>query len=170
MWFFSKPKQPPAASTPPVEQACGWQYNDANSQYKAKNDCVIRAIAIATDQPHQDIKVALEVYQRAFVAQQKQKNQSQYRLSHSVLNGVYEVVFAKYLAELGFIEVKHKFRMVPSEMPKGVFIARSRKHIFTVKDKVVQDTWPSHLSLEYRDNRPTGRKIPRTIYRYWTKR
>lgn len=112
-----------------------FKYNDggrASSGFKGKTgDCVTRAIAIASNLPYK------EVYNELFK-----------RAKGTPRNGVKRKIYEQYLKELGFqwittsgIGVGCKIHLDPKELPEGIIIVRLSKHLSTVIDGVINDTY-----------------------------
>lgn len=131
-----------------------WVYNDGGRKeagYKGTtNDCVIRAVAIATSLPYKqvyrDIKKLLGKGQ-------------------SPRGGVPKKVYKKYLQSLGWEWVATmRFgegcttHLNEDELPSGILIVEVSKHVVCVIDGVLQDT--SDCSREGK----------RCVYGYYTKR
>jgi hypothetical protein len=93
-------------------------------------DCVVRAIAIATEKPYREVYEALS------------------KSGKSPRNGVRRSVYEKYLASLGWkfyptmgIGTGCKVHLKASELPKGRIICRVSKHLVAVIDGVIHDTY-----------------------------
>lgn len=130
-----------------------WQYNDGSrdNYFKGKKvgDCVIRAIAIATDKDYlevyKDIKEQNKLYaenHRDYVA--KEIN----RKGPSPRNGVWKEVWKPYIKSLGWwgcptmgIGTGCKVHVKSEELPKGRLILNLSRHLTTMIDGVVNDTY-----------------------------
>lgn len=159
----------------PVE----YQYNDggrAEAGFKGNaDDCVTRAIAIATKKPYQDVRKELMECKKKWMNTSRSRHAKSCKTS-SVRNGTERDVWKPYLESLGW--VKHnqiKFgssnrkELVKENLPEGTVIVQVRKHIMTVIDHVVHDTWDSRETNVWDDGRPTNATKPKTIISYWTK-
>ena len=123
-------------------------YNDggrAAAGYKGSTgDCVVRAVAIATQQPYQTVYDALA---KGMGTQRKSKNDP---TSHkSVRNGVSvrRKWFKEYLTKLGWtwtptmgIGTGCKVHLVYDELPVGRLIVAVSKHYTAVIDRQIHDT------------------------------
>lgn len=103
-------------------------------------DCVVRAIAIATGKPYQ------EVYDAMFEGSRHLKLLRE--RGKSPREGVSRKVYDKYLKALGWTWVPTmqigsgcKVHLKSDELPKGTIIARLSRHVCAVIDGVVQDTY-----------------------------
>lgn len=124
-------------------------YNDggrAAAGYKGHaGDCVVRAIAIASGKPYQEVYDALN---RAAKSQQPLRGSYMPRhLKSSSRNGVYRKIYEPYLLALGFkwtptmkIGSGCKVHLVADELPSGTLIVAVSKHLTTVIDGVIHDT------------------------------
>ena len=130
-----------------------WEYNDGGRSkvgFKGDaGDCVVRAIAIATDLPYDkvyyDLAEANREYakgKRNYVAKYIQKRGSTAR------NGVYKQVFRPYIESLGFKFVPTMsigsgctVHLKANELPSGKIICSVSKHLVAVIDGVIQDTF-----------------------------
>lgn len=140
-----------------------FEYNDggrAEAGYKGQaNDCVVRAIAIATEQPYK--KVYKELYAL------NRKNNGRYLLGRnpSPRNaGTAMRTIKEYLAELGWkwtptmgIGTGCTVHLHPKELPAGRVIVRVSKHMTAVINGVVHDTYQP------------DRGGSRAVYGYFTK-
>lgn len=110
-----------------------WQYHDggrAEAGFKGKtNDCVTRAIAIATGKPYKEVYDELSK-------------------DRSARMGVYKTTYRKYLIRLGytwtptmFVGQGCKVHLKSEELPKnGTLIVSVSKHLTVVIDGVLYDT------------------------------
>jgi hypothetical protein len=139
----------------------GYNYNDGGrkrSGIATNNDCVIRAIAIATNIPYH------KVYNDIYMLSLKERPSKVYQSTNLITTGVRPTTTKKYLASLGWkwtatmgIGTGCKIHLKKDELPKGVIIARVSKHIVTVIDGVMQDVTDC------------SRNGTRCVYGYWTK-
>jgi len=111
-----------------------YEYNDggrAEAGYKGDTgDCVVRAIAIATKKPYQD------VYKQLYEMSDK-----------SPRLGVKKKVYHTFLEQLGWVWTPTmkigsgcKVHLIAWELPEGRLICRLSKHLTAVIDGVVNDT------------------------------
>jgi hypothetical protein len=121
-----------------------WIYDDggrAAAGYKGEaGDCVVRAIAIASQLPYQ------KVYDDLFRAAKEQRLIR--RRKRSPRDGVYKQVFRRYLEELGwkFIPTMSigsgcKVHLRADELPQGRVVVSVSKHLVAVVDGVVHDIY-----------------------------
>ena len=130
-----------------------FKYNDGSrdNYFKGKDagDCVIRAIAIATDKDYlevyKDIKEQNKLYaenHRDYVAKEIKRN------GPSPRNGVWKEVYKPYIKSLGWwncptmgIGTGCKVHVNPEELPKGRLILNISRHLTAMIDGVVNDTY-----------------------------
>lgn len=129
-------------------------YNDGgrSEYYKAKHvgDCVTRAIAIANGW---DYKFTYDLVKR-------------YNGGETPRNGVSKIVYKKLLADYGWEWtpccgkgiIDSNIHMSASELPDGIVICRLSKHLATVIDGVLYDTYDC------------TRNETRKVYGYWIKK
>lgn len=125
-------------------------------------DCVVRAIAIATGLPYQ------EVYDRINSHAETErpgarKGRSRGKRS-SARDGVWRVTYDKLLKELGWKWVPTmsvgsgcKVHLRADELPKGKLVVKCSKHLVAVIDGVIHDLYDP------------SREGTRCVYGYWTK-
>lgn len=137
---------------------CEFQYHDggrADAGYKGTTgDCVVRAIAIASGKPYQEVYDALFEIGRTLGLKKP-----------SPRTGVKRKVYDQYLASIGWswtptmqIGSGCQVHLTAEELPEGTLIARLSGHIVAVKDGVVYD------------NQDPRRDGTRCVYGYWTER
>ena len=137
------------------------------SQYfktKTNNECVVRAIVIATGMNY------LEVYNELSERQKVWANTSRSKRAKTCLkkgasiskNGVYDEAWKPYLDELGFVYTATmgigtgcKVHLKAEELPSGTVICNLSRHVVCVKDGVVYDT------------HDCTRDGTRCVYGYW---
>jgi hypothetical protein len=113
--------------------------------YKGKaGDCVIRSIAIATEKPYQEVYSEIFELQKKYQSTRRKKS----RGSASPREGVHKEVYHPYLLKLGFEWVSCmqigsgcKVHLKADELPSGVIIARVSKHLTTLIDGIIHDTF-----------------------------
>ena len=143
---------PFARSAPAKEQALGFCLNDGGRDaagFKGgAGDCVVRAIAIATQLPY------LQVYEDLRVANQTYADQRNDKLARrlnakgaSPRNGNHRNVFHNYILCQGFdwvptmkIGAGCQVHLLANELPTGKLIVKVSKHLTAVIDGVIQDT------------------------------
>lgn len=122
-----------------------FQYNDggrSESGFKGirqPDDCVCRAIAIATDKPYREVYDLLNEKAKAS-RKGSRKNRS------SARNGVFKELYRPLLEELGWAWVSTmqvgsgcKVHLRSDELPSGIIICKVTKHLVCVKDGVIHD-------------------------------
>lgn len=119
------------------------------------NDCVTRAIAIASQRPYKE--VYNEVNRIA-------RNERRKRNRSSARSGVHKVTTRKILKELGWVWTPTmgvgtgcKVHLIKSELPHGRVIVQLSQHVCAVVNGVVHDT-----------HDPT-REGTRCVYGFWEK-
>lgn len=103
-------------------------------------DCVVRAIAIATDKPYKEVYDEINVLAHGFRAGSRGRKSG-------ARNGVYRQVYEPYLKSLGWkwTPTMHvgsgcKVHLQANELPRGRIIVRLSRHLAAVIDGVVHDT------------------------------
>ena len=150
-----------------------FQYNDGGRQaagYKGNTgDCVTRAIAIATGKPYQEVYDALNELGRSEHTGKRKRGKS------SARNGVYKATYHKYLVSLGWqwtptmhIGSGCKVHLIDGELPGGRLIVSVSKHLTSVIDGVINDTFDPQRSTIFTEN-GIQRIAGRCVYGYWTK-
>lgn len=122
------------------------------------NDCVVRAIAIATEQPY--IVVYRDVNSQA-ANERWSKNR---KTKSNARTGVHKPTWKKYLRSLGWvctptmgIGTGCKVHLREGELPAGRLIVQTSRHLVAVIDGVINDTFDP------------SREGTRCVYGYWTK-
>lgn len=116
-----------------------YTYNDGGRNaagYKGEaNDCVVRAVAIATGREYKDVYRELA------------RIMESYGHARSARNNIPNKIVKKYLTDLGFEWVPTmgkgtgiQVHLRESEIPEGTLIASVSRHLVTIKDKVIHDT------------------------------
>jgi hypothetical protein len=127
-----------------MARRCKWVYDDGGRRsagYKGTaNDCVVRAIAIATERPYQEVYDAINEH-----AQLERPRKGSRR--SSAREGVYRRTYERYLASLGWtftptmsIGSGCKVHLRADELPKGRIVCTVSKHVVAVVDGVIHDT------------------------------
>jgi hypothetical protein len=121
-----------------------WQRNDggrAAAGYRGDaGDCVVRAIAIATNRPYQEVYDGINALRDSMRQTHRVKKSS-------ARDGVSRVVYERYLKSLGWRFVATmkigsgcKVHLRKRELPDGRIIVRVSKHMTAVIDGVIHDT------------------------------
>lgn len=137
-----------------------FQYNDGGRKESgyigSAGDCVVRAIAIATELPYQ------KVYDDLFILNKNQHGKL--RGASPRDGGTKKYTIKKYLNAIGwkftptmFIGSGCKVHLKENELPKGRIICNVSKHFVAVIDGVINDTYPC------------DRQETRCVYGYWQK-
>lgn len=102
--------------------------------YKGKTgDCFVRATAITTKKPYQEIYDAvIELGKKERIGKNKTKR------SHP-RTGVYRTCAHKYLLANGFEWIPARIKI--TDVPLGIIIVNLRKHYAAVINGVLYDTW-----------------------------
>lgn len=137
-----------------------WQYNDGGRKaagYKGEaNDCVVRAIAIATERPYQEVYATLNDLAKNERIGTRKKRHSSSR------DGVYKTTTARHLARLGWkwtptmgIATGCTVHLKADELPSGRIIVSLSRHFAAVIDGILHDTYDG------------TRNGTRCVYGYW---
>lgn len=120
------------------------------------SDCVVRAIAIATQKPYQDVYNAINT-----VAKSERKGKRK-RGKSSSHGGVYRFTYQRYLESIGWkwTPTMHvgsgcTVHLKPDELPMGRIVVSLSKHLAAVIDRVLHDT------------SSCSRNGTRCVYGYW---
>ncbi len=137
-------------------------------------DCVTRAIAIATGESYADVRDDLMSSTSDFRSTSRSRAAKKAK-SNSVRNGTLNKVYRAYLESIDWKRValqkfgdSKRYYMTADDLPMGIVIVEMRKHLVTVIDHVVQDSWDSRTTAKWIDGVPTDIQTPRTITAYWT--
>ena len=123
----------------------------------ATGDCVVRAIAIATEKPYREVYGSINLLARDERPRGKRRSVAR--------NGVQRSTYHRYLTSLGWIWTPTmrigsgcKVHLTDGELPRGRLIVRVSKHITTVIDGVIHDTHNPQrgATIWYRQDTPTG--------------
>ncbi len=131
-------------------------------------DCVVRAIAIATQRPYREVYEAVGAAVRATPPTKRRKEK------RSARDGVYKTTYHNFLLERGWrwtatmgIGTGCKVHLCAAELPAGRLICAVSKHLVAVIDGVIHDTYdPRRISWG-----PDLRKqtATRCVYGYYSK-
>lgn len=122
-----------------------FQHNDGGRSaagYKGSTgDCVVRAIAIATGKPYQDVYDALNYLASSERTGKRKRGTSNAR------TGVYKYTYRKYLEHFGWtwhptmqIGSGCKVHLRADELPSGRLVVSVSRHMVAVIDGVIHDT------------------------------
>ena len=136
-----------------------WVYNDGGREVAGfrgrANDCVCRAITIATGLSYRD------VYGDLNNSAQQERRRDGYRSSARL--GVFKATYKQYLARLGWVWVPTMrvgqgctVHLRADQLPGGPLIVSVSRHLTTMMYGVVHDT------------RDPTRGGTRCVYGYWT--
>lgn len=157
-------------------EAKGFIHNDggrAAAGFKGNTgDCVVRAVAIASGLPYQEVYDALSEGCRTQKLTKRSKPKS------SARNGVYvrRKWFRDYMASIGFkwtptmrIGSGCKVHLCAEELPAGRLIVSVSKHYTTMIDGVIHDTHDPRRENEFywADGRISIMR--RCVYGYWSR-
>lgn len=156
-----------------------FQYDDggrAAAGFKGSaGDCVVRAIAIASGRPYQ------EVYDDLFVLNRRAGGRKGNPKRCSPRDGNTSTkTIRRYLAGLGWrwvptMEIGSgcKVHLTESDLPTGRLVVRLSKHLTAVVDGVIHDTYdPQRFAFDglTEDEKIEGVGASRCVYGYWTKK
>jgi len=133
--------------------------------YKGEaGDCVTRSISIITGLPYQEVYDELFSRSKVFAKGRSKAAKNLAKRGCSPRNGVLKKVYEAYLKELGYVwfPTMHigkgcKVHLRDDELPKGRIIVRVSKHLTSVIDGVLHDTYDC------------SRGGTRCVYGYFTK-
>lgn len=129
-----------------------FNYNDggrAAAGYKGDTgDCVVRAIAIATGTPYQEVYDDLTKHRETYMLNHNDRIAKRIEeRGSSPRNGTARNVYELYLATKGWVFTPTmkigqgcKVHMRKEELPAGRIIVRLSKHLAAVVDGITQDT------------------------------
>jgi hypothetical protein len=129
----------------------------AAAGYRGKaGDCVVRAIAIATQRPYQ------QIYERVNRAALRERTGKRKRSISNARTGVYKSSIHRVMQELGWewtptmqIGSGCIVHLRPDELPPGRLVVSVSKHLTAVIDGVIYDT------------HDCSRRGTRCVYGYW---
>lgn len=144
-------------------------------------DCVVRAIAIASGKPYQEVYDTLHASARDINERRRKYFKPRGRVSPR--NGVKRKVYEPYLLSLGFkwtptmkIGQGCKVHLVADELPSGTLIVAVSKHLTAVINGVIHDTYNPQRGKTYwygEGDHAAGREPrispDRCVYGYYTK-
>lgn len=151
-------------------------YNDggrASAGYKGKSgDCVVRSIAIATQQSYQTVYDELYNLNSKFMESSRSKVAKRIRKTNGTpRNGNFKDIYRPYLESLGWKWVPTmtigsgcRVHLCEGELPSGIVIAKITKHLVTIIDNVIHDTFnPQRVTIQ------EDKIIHRCVYGYFVK-
>jgi len=164
-------------------------YNDggrAAAGFKGSvGDCVVRAIAIATQMSYREVydlvnSIAKESPKHRLI---RSCGKIRYRSRSSARDGVLKNDTRKIMARLGWTWIPTmqigsgcKVHLLASELPKGRLVVQVSKHLTAVIDGVIHDTYnPQRGEIAYMKAGPDGRAVvdhvspERCVYGYYLK-
>ena len=123
-----------------------FEFNDGGRQkagFKGHTgDCVTRAIAIVTGKPYKEVYDTINTMSINERITKRKKKKSNAR------TGVFRKTYQKYLESLGYVWIPTmqigqgcKIHLRSDELPSGHLIIRVTKHITTMIDGVINDTY-----------------------------
>lgn len=128
-------------------------YNDGGSGKSKQRDCVVRAIAIATEQPYADVCNRIN-----YLAD------NEYFDGSDANAGVHKTLYKDYLTALGWtwtptmgIGTGCTVHLRDGELPMGRLVVSVSRHLVAVIDGVINDT------------HDCSRNGTRCVYGYWHK-
>jgi hypothetical protein len=144
----------------------------AAAGFKGKTgDCGVRAIAIATGQPYQQVYDEIN----ALAKERERVKWGRKAVSHRRSNsrtGVYKRLMDIYLAGIGWRyvgtwdgEMPWRAQRDTARFPAGPIILNKRKHYIACQDGTIRDTYDSTQARNFE----TGELVPEgcAIYGYW---
>ena len=132
-----------------------YKYNDggrAEAGYKGHaRDCVVRAIAIATETPYQEVYDGLKKANQEYADSRRTRKAKRIKSKGTTpRNGNYRDVYQPYLESKGWLwkptmKVGQgcKVHLKADELPSGKIICRLSRHLVAVVDGIVNDTYDS---------------------------
>jgi hypothetical protein len=140
-----------------------WQYNDggrAAAGYKGRTgDCVVRAIAIATERPYQEVYDAINELGKG------ERTGSRKRGKSNARTGVHKPTTRRYMVSLGWEWVPTmtigsgcNVHLRDDELPMGRLVVMVSRHAVAVIDGVIHDIYEP------------SRDGTRCVYGYFQKR
>jgi hypothetical protein len=126
------------------------------------DDCVCRAVAIATGRPYREVYDAFNELGRG-ERQRTSKRTGKAKKKSAARTGVYTPTLRRYMADLGwawtptmFVGQGCKVHLRADELPPGRLVVNCSRHIVAVVDGVVHD------------NHDSTRDGTRCVYGYWS--
>lgn len=136
-------------------------------------DCVIRAIAVATEKDYK------EVYNDIYEATRKYAETRNNKLARHLRNhpnkmspreGVYKEIYRPYLESLGWKYISDRQRLNCNKFKSGTYICRVTRHMTVVKNGKLYDSWNCSMARDGYDK--YGNYFPskvRTAFHHYVK-
>lgn len=153
-----------------------YQYNDGGRAAAgfagAAGDCVVRAVAIATEQPY------AQVYEALANVNAGARSRSRIAGKRSARSGVLvgTAGFKRYMQSLGWVWTPTMrigsgctVHLTDGELPAGRLIVSVSKHYTAVIDGVIHDTHDPRRTTLYYEDGVIVRRSERCVYGYWEK-
>lgn len=114
-----------------------YSYTNEGKSINERNDCVVRALSIFLDRPYYEIHAELKRFGR----------RNRCGTNPKTLNKAFE----KYGLIKTFVSPKPTLKQFIKEHPKGKFLVHKSKHVFTIKNGTVYDSWKpgSRCRIDY---------------------
>lgn len=152
-----------------------WEYNDGGRQaagYKGHTgDCVCRAICIAANLPYEQVYNALA---EGNASQRKSKYTPKKGKTASKGINVQRKWFKDYMQSLGFewiptmlIGQGCKVHLTDGELPMGRLVVNVSRHITSVIDGVINDTYSPERNIEWLHGDGSTSVQRRCVYGYF---
>lgn len=150
-----------------------FKYNDGGRSKYFKGDagdCVVRAIAIATNSDYKKIYYELKNRNADYLESKNTKlSKALQRTGSTPRQGNYKKIYHDYILSLGFkwtptmfVGQGCKVHLIENELPKGTLIVSLSRHLCTVINGVINDTFNPQRQDE--DGRQT-----RCVYGFYQK-
>lgn len=135
-----------------MEQQLSFAYNDGGRDETGfrgnVGDCVVRAIAIATEKPYSEVYQELKQRNKDYAETRRTKKAKILKKKGgSPRDGNFREVYEDYLKSLGWTFTATmgfgtgcKVRMLKNELPSGRIICRLSRHLSAVIDGEINDT------------------------------
>lgn len=156
---------------------CQFIYDDGGRMQAgfkgSAGDCVVRSIAIATNKSYKKVYEEINILCKDFNVRHNGKYKD-----ISSRTGVSKKVYHNYLLNKGFkwiplmrIGKGCTVHLVKDELPNGVIICRLSKHLTTVINGVIHDTYnPNELKIfDFKNKKLIDRDTNRCVYGYYAK-
>ena len=158
-----------------------YKYNDggrAEAGYKGHaRDCVVRAIAIATETPYQEVYDDLKKANQEYADSKRTKRAKRIKSKGATpRNGNYRDVYQPYLESKGWvwkstmgIGTGCNVHLHKDELPSGRLVVRVSKHLTSMIDGVIHDTWNPQRGSEMvvKNGERIKKKETRCVYGYF---
>lgn len=157
-------------------------YNDGGRKSEGwkgnAGDCVVRAIAIATETPYQQVYDAMWEMNAKFMQTSRTKVAKRMRDKGATpRNGNFKHVYRPYLESLGWewvptmgIGTGCKVHLCEGELPHGRIIARCSRHLTAVLDGIIHDTYDPQWTSIVNEAGKQQRIAHRCVYGYFIRK